>query len=105
MTQAKTISERIKLTESLADLLLHDDKRGRAGEVLIRLAEEYPDQYFHRKRIADALAGRALHQQAVAQFRAILPLVETETDKRCEVLRQLGKSLEKLGRRGDAIDV
>ncbi len=103
--QAKTVSERMKLSEALADLHLRGQDRAAAAAALTKLAEQFSDNYFHRKRIADALAARDLFEQAIEQYREILPLVENETDKRCEVLRQLGRSFERLDRGQDAIEV
>ncbi len=102
---APSISEKMKLAEALADLHLRARQPDEAAAVLLKLAEAFPDNYLHRKRIADALAHRDLHEQAVDAYRQILALVRDQTDKRCEVLRQLGLSLEHLERRQDAIDV
>ncbi len=66
--------------------------RQAAAAALNDLAAEFSDSYFHRKRIADALAARDLDELAIARYREIFPLVKHETDKRCEVLRQLGRS-------------
>ena len=104
LTQAKTISERLRLSEGLADLHLRANNKSEAATVLIRLAEEFRDNYLHRKRLADELAQRDLHAEAVEQYREILSLVENQPDERCEVLRQLGSSLERLEKRGDAIE-
>lgn len=101
---AASTAERLKLSEALADSFLQTNERDRAAEALVRLVAEFPDQYFHRKRIADALAQRDLHAQALDQYREVLRLVATETDKRCEVLRQMGRSLERLGKRTEAIE-
>ncbi|MEX2288058.1 MAG: tetratricopeptide repeat protein [Planctomycetaceae bacterium] len=105
IVQAKTISLQTKLTESLADLQLLAGDRAAAAKVLVDFAAQHPEQFFHRKRIADALASRGLHEAAIDEYRSILKLVEKETDKRCEVLRQLGSSHEKLGQRDAAIEI
>ena len=104
LERARTISERMELSEALADLHLRANKPEQAAAAFVKLAEEYPDNYLHRKRVADELAQRGLHEAAVEQYRAALGLVQDQTDKRCETLRQLGRSLERLERRQDAID-
>ena len=104
LAAAKTISERLRLSEGLADLHLRADNRTEAAAVLIRLAEAFPDNYLHRKRLADALAQRDLHAEAVGQYHEILGLVENQPDERCEVLRQMGASLERLEQREAAIE-
>jgi tetratricopeptide (TPR) repeat protein len=103
LAQAKTVSERLRLSEGLADLYLRANDRAQAAAVLVKLGAEFPDNYLHRKHIADDLAQRDLHAEAAEQYRQILPLVEQQTDERCEVLRQLGLSLERLDRREEAI--
>ncbi|MCZ6681552.1 MAG: tetratricopeptide repeat protein [Planctomycetota bacterium] len=105
LDQAKTVSARFKLTEALADLHIRSKESSAAADVLIALAEDFPDNYLHQKRIADALGRRDLHEQAIERYHGILELVKDRTDVRCEVLRQLGKSLERLERRQDAISV
>ncbi|HEY3242959.1 MAG TPA: tetratricopeptide repeat protein [Phycisphaerae bacterium] len=104
LSKAKTVSERLRLAEALADLHLAAGDKDQAAEALTRLAREYADNYLHRKRIAEALAQRDLHEQAVAELRAMLPLTEGKSDQRCETLRQLGRSLERLSRTQEAID-
>jgi len=103
IAEAETIALRTRLTEGLSDLYLQAGERELAAQALVDLAAQFPDQFFHRKRLADALAKRNLHEEAIRQYGDILKLVEKETDKHCEVLRQLGRSQEKLGRRDAAI--
>jgi tetratricopeptide (TPR) repeat protein len=102
---AKTVSEKLRLAEGLADLNLAAGDTKAAADVLVALAEEYRDNYLHRKRIADALAQRELHEPAVGQYRELLELTKDRTDDRCETLRQLGRSLERLQRGEEAIEV
>ena len=103
LEQARSVSEQLKLGEALADLYLREKRPDDAAAALRTLGEKFPGQYLHQKHIADALAQRGLHEQAIEHYRAILPLVEAEVDKKCEVLRQLGMSLEKINKRDDAI--
>lgn len=102
--QARSVSQRLKLAEALSDLHLRADDREKAAAALTDLTAAFPDSYLHRKRIAECLAQRSLHAPAVAEYRAVLKLVEGEVDKRCEVLRLLGRSLEQLERKPEAID-
>ncbi|MBE7507318.1 MAG: tetratricopeptide repeat protein [Planctomycetia bacterium] len=102
--QAKTLSDRFKLADAMADLYLRDGKRDKAASTLTELSKEFADNYLHRKRIADGLAQRDLFDEAVNEYQGILKLVAGENDKRCEVLRQMGKCLERLDRREEAID-
>ncbi len=104
LAKARTVSERLRLAEAMADLHLAAGEINKAAEALTQLAAEYQDNYLHRKRLADALAQRNLHEQAVEQLRDILPLTEDKTDQRCEALRQLGRSLERLNKSQEAID-
>jgi tetratricopeptide (TPR) repeat protein len=104
VAKAKTVSERLRLAEATADLHLAAGDRDRAAAALTALAGELGEHYLHRKRICDALAQRDLHEAAVAQLRELLPLTEGQPDQRCETLRQLGRSLERLDRKQEAID-
>lgn len=104
LQQAKSVSERLRLSEGVADLFIRAGQRDKAAEALTQLAREFPDTYLHRKRIADSLAQRELHAEAAEQYRQILPLVEKDAEHKCEVLRQLGASLERLGKQQEAID-
>lgn len=101
--KAKTISERLRLAEALADLHLAAGNKEEAAAALTKLAGEFRESYPQRKRITDALAQRDLHEQAVSQLREMLPLTDGKTDQRCETLRQLGRSLERLHRTQEAI--
>jgi len=103
LERARSASERMTLSESLADLHLRAGDREKAAAVLTGLAEQYADSYLHRRRIADALAQRDLHEAAVAQYEALVEATSADADRKCEVLRQLGRSLEKLDRTQDAI--
>lgn len=104
LAKAKTVSERLRLAEAIADLQLAAGNKDKAAAALTSLATEYRDNYLHRKRIADALAQRDLHEAALAQLRELLPLAGDKSDQRCEVLRQLGRSLEKLSKTQEGID-
>lgn len=104
LDRARSISERMNLSESLADLHLRAGDKDKAAAVLTKLAEEYADSYLHRKRIADTLAQRDLHDAAIKQYLALVDMTEKDPDRKVEVLRQLGKSYEKLDRTQDAID-
>ncbi|NLE59101.1 MAG: tetratricopeptide repeat protein, partial [Planctomycetes bacterium] len=104
LSKSQTVSERIKLTEAIADLHLQSGNREQAAAAMTALSKQLADNYFYRKRIADSLSERSLHEAAAAEYREILALVRNQTDKRCEVLRQLGSSLERLDRRQEAID-
>jgi tetratricopeptide (TPR) repeat protein len=103
MDRATSVSETLKLAESLADLHLRSNQPDKAAAALLKIAEQYPDQYLHQKRIADALAQRNLHDKAAERYQAALALVQHQPDKKCETLRQLGISLERLGKRDEAI--
>jgi tetratricopeptide (TPR) repeat protein len=87
----------------LADLYLRDNRRDDAIASLNALAGQFQDNYLHQRRIAGSLAQRGLHEAAVERYKAILPLVKEEVDRRCEVLRELGQSYERLGKRDEAI--
>lgn len=104
LTKSKVVSEKLRLGEALADLHVAAGKKDKAAETLTALAGEYKDNYLHRKRIADALGQRELHDAAASQYRELLTLAGDKTDQRCETLRQLGRSLEKLGKSQDAIN-
>lgn len=101
--QAVSVSDRTKVGEALADLRLRQGRKDDAVKVFEVLAAEFPDNYTHQKRMAESLSQRGLHEAAVARCKATLPLVREEADRRCEVLRQLGMSLEKLSRGEEAI--
>lgn len=101
---AKTILERMRLAEALADMYLRSSERDKAVQALTQLADEYADNYLHRRRIADALAQRDLHDAAIEQYRAILSLADIQPEQRCETLRELGRSYERLSRSQEAID-
>jgi tetratricopeptide (TPR) repeat protein len=101
---AASVSEKLRLGEALADLYLRDDRKDDATRSLVAMAAEFPDNYLHQRRIAGALEQRGLHEAAVERYRAILPMVKAEVDRRCEVLRELGQALEKLGKRDEAIE-
>lgn len=103
LDRARSVSERMTLSESLADLHLRAGDKAKAAAVLTTLAEAYADSYLHRKRIADALAQRDLHEAAVVQYEALVEATANDADRKCEVLRQLGRSLEKLNKTQDAI--
>lgn len=98
------VSEKVRLTEALADLYLRDSKKEEAVKVLGALAAEFPDNYLHQRQVAGALAQRGLHEAAVERYRGMLPLVKEEVDRKCETLRELGQSLEKLNKRDEAIE-
>ncbi len=102
---ASTISERMEFAESLADMHLRSGDREEASRVLIAQTEQFKGEYLYRKRIADSLAQRELLTDAVEEYRDILGLVERETDRRCEILRQMGRTLVRLDRHDEAIDV
>lgn len=101
----KTMAERFKLTEAIADLHLRSRPadEAAAAAALVRLTGELPDDYLHRRRIADALAQRNLDQPAADQYRLVLELVGDAADRRCEVLRALGQVCERMERREEAI--
>lgn len=100
---ARSISDRQRLTEALADLYLRGGRQDDAIKALRELGAQFPDNYLHQRRIADAMAQRGLHAAAAEQYRAMLALVGEEVDRRCEVLRDLGQCLEKTGKRDEAI--
>ncbi|NOX58923.1 MAG: tetratricopeptide repeat protein [Planctomycetes bacterium] len=104
-TEARTTADRMRFAEALADLHVRNGEKDRAAEVLTKLADQFSDQYLHRKRIANALAHRNLHDAAIAQYRSILKLPSLQTDERCESLRDLGRALESVDRNNDAISV
>jgi tetratricopeptide (TPR) repeat protein len=101
--QAPSTSEKLRLGEALADLYLRDGRKGDAVAALTALAEEFPDNYLHQRHVAGALAQRGLHEAAVDRYKVVLDLAKGEVDRRCEVLRELGQSLERLNKRDEAI--
>jgi tetratricopeptide (TPR) repeat protein len=101
--QAPSTSEKLRLGEALADLYLRDGRRDDAVACLTALAKDFPDNYLHQRHIAGALAQRGLHEAAVERYKAVLELTKGEVDRRCEVLRELGQSLERLNKRDEAI--
>lgn len=105
LSEGRTISERLRLSEALADLHLRAGSQEEAAGALQRLSDEYPDNYLHCKRIADALSQRELHKAAAAELQDLLQLVEGRVERRCEVLYALGRSHEQLNRHTEAIEV
>jgi tetratricopeptide (TPR) repeat protein len=101
--QATSVSDKLRLGESLADLYLRDNRKEDAVAALNALASEFPDNYAHQLRIAEALAQRSLNDAALERFRAMLALAGAEADRKCEVLRQMGQTLERLNKRDEAI--
>lgn len=104
LAAARTVAERFKLAEALAELYVRGGDNKGAAQVLVNLGKEFPDSYLHRKRVADCLADRGLHDDAAGQYREILTLVADQNDKRCEVLRQLGRCFEQLDKKQEAIE-
>ncbi|MBL1216234.1 MAG: hypothetical protein D8M59_01925 [Planctomycetes bacterium] len=98
------IADQFRVVEALADYHLQLNQPSEGAEALIEFAQAYPREYLHRKRVADALARRGLHEQAVEQYEETLSLVESQADRRCEILRLMGRSLEELGRGAEAIE-
>lgn len=103
MKAAASVSEELRLGEALADLYLSQQRKDDAVGALVALADKFPGQYLHQRHVADALAQRGLHEAAVERYKAMLPSLGAEVDRRCETLRQLGLSYEKLSKRDDAI--
>ncbi|MBI5866612.1 MAG: tetratricopeptide repeat protein, partial [Planctomycetes bacterium] len=103
-SKARSISEKFRLAEAMADLHLSANDKEKSAEALRSLAREYKSNYVHVKRVADALAQRELHAAAVEEYRELLKLAGDKADQRCETLRELGRSLERLGKSQEAID-
>src|SRR5690606_8809971 len=101
--QEATIAGKLDLAEALADLHVRAGSEVEAAAVLTGLVAPFPGEYLHRKRIAEALAQRALHEAAAGEYRALLELVGANAERRCEVLRLLGRSQERLGKADEAI--
>ncbi len=99
-----TIAGKLDLAEALADLHLRAGAKQEAAAVLTDLSASLQGEYLYRKRIADALAQRALHEAAVAEYDALLEIVGNHAERRCEVLRQMGRSQERLNRPAEAIE-
>lgn len=100
---ASSVSEQLRLGEALADLYLRTDRKNDAVASLQALADQHPDNYLHQKHVAGALAQRGLYEAAVERLKKMQPLVQTDVERRCEVLRDLGQAYEKLSKRDEAI--
>lgn len=100
---ATTTSESLRLGEAMADLDLRQGKKEAAAATLEELAARFPDNYLHQQHVVAAMVQRGLHDAALKRYAAILKLVESEVDRKCEVLRGMGLAQEKLGQRDQAL--
>lgn len=104
LDDAGSLSERFDLTEALADLQLATDDPEGAADTLRALGARFGDNYLHRRRVAEALAARSLHNAAIEEFRETLELARNDANRRCEILRQIGIQHEALDQDQRAID-